>query len=238
MLCHFNTLKAYTDFFSQFSFGSIEIITDISTNKVCWFNSSTKSILMSNNADIEKFGNDLLNNDDNSLCFNKMFQVLTDKGMHGSLFITKLEFKQKIAYAKVYANIIYNHEKQVLGCYYVISFIPNYNPIIYSSAAFRSNNSCLVILNQDGYQHHLPVSLNQREHEIITLLAMYKSHKEVSNILTDIYKKDISPTVITTTISRGLYPKFGTKNVSDMICRAIESGVLDFMPASLLGAEF
>jgi DNA-binding CsgD family transcriptional regulator len=239
MLCNFNTLNEYIDFFDRFSFGSIEIIIDEKANNICWFSRSIKNRHIPNNIDIEKFGNNLSSNENNILCFNRIFQALKNKSLINGLFITKLEFQQKIVYAKVYANMLYSTKHNILlGCYCVVNFIPNYSPIMYSSLAFKSTGNCLVVLNNQNDYNHLSILLNQREHEIITLLSMYKSHKEISSILTDIYEKDISPTVVTTTISRSLYSKLQVDNTAELVCKAIELGVLDFMPASLLGADF
>ncbi|UTH73562.1 hypothetical protein [Chromobacterium sp. IIBBL 290-4] len=73
-------------------------------------------------------------------------------------------------------------------------------------------------------------SLSQREGQIIYLLTLYKSPKEISSILSILYGKDVSVRSIQTAINNGLYQKFDVNNMGRLIAKA---AAYDLIPSDL-----
>lgn len=77
------------------------------------------------------------------------------------------------------------------------------------------------------------IKLTKREEEIIYFLAMGKSPKEISIILTKIYNKTIGTSTINSMINKRLYPKLDVHNISDLIEKATYLKLIPFIPNGL-----
>lgn len=73
-----------------------------------------------------------------------------------------------------------------------------------------------------------------REQEILFLLILGKSYKEIASILGTIYNKTLAPSTISSMTSRQLLPKFNSFTVDNMLNKAIKTKALQYIPASLL----
>ncbi len=76
--------------------------------------------------------------------------------------------------------------------------------------------------------------VTEREKIVIFLLIIGLSHKEIANVLTNIYNKEISSSSVGVMVSRQIYPKFDTNNFSTLVHRAISNGMLYNIPSSLV----
>lgn len=80
-------------------------------------------------------------------------------------------------------------------------------------------------------------NLSIREQEILFLLLMGKSYKEIAGILTKIYKKSYSASSASSLTMRQLIPKFQAYSVKDMLSKAINAGAIKNIPPSLLSIK-
>lgn len=77
-------------------------------------------------------------------------------------------------------------------------------------------------------------ALTEREKMVVFLLIIGFSHKEIAEVLTNIYTEPVSSSSISVMISRQIYPKFDTSQISTLIHRAILSGFLYNVPRLLV----
>ena len=78
------------------------------------------------------------------------------------------------------------------------------------------------------------VKLSEHEHEILALLAMGKSYKEVAYILGEIRNQKFKPATIATVTYRKIFPKFKVHTLSELIKVSTYYGILDTIPNSFL----
>lgn len=78
------------------------------------------------------------------------------------------------------------------------------------------------------------ISLTEREHEIVSLLVIGKSYKEVAWILGVIHKVEFHPATIATLTYRKISPKFAVTTISDLVQKVNSSKLLHSMPSSFL----
>ena len=64
------------------------------------------------------------------------------------------------------------------------------------------------------------ISLTKRETEILYLLSLGKSPKEIANILSKAQNKSVCASTINAMINKQLYPKFEVYNVNQLIEKA------------------
>ena len=79
------------------------------------------------------------------------------------------------------------------------------------------------------------VILSESEYEILFLLSLGKSYKEISQILQKIYpEKPLSDKAIASRVKRGLYLKLESTTVGELIEKAYLFGMLDKLPLSFM----
>ena len=71
------------------------------------------------------------------------------------------------------------------------------------------------------------------EHEIIWLLVMGKSQKEIAFILSQIEKREINRGAIAQQINRNIYPKFEVNDPSSLIAKIGSSWLMANMPLKI-----
>ncbi len=91
-------------------------------------------------------------------------------------------------------------------------------------------NKHMVFLGK--YDNLFKTDLTQKDCELLFLLALGKTHKEIAEILSQIHKTEIIPQTVTTWINRHLYTKFEVNSTSQLIDNAYKYGILDVMPIS------
>ena len=93
------------------------------------------------------------------------------------------------------------------------------------------NKKLLII---DNNKADYTVNLTNQEREIIALLAIGKSYKEVAWILSNIHNQEFNPATIATKVYRKIFPKFEVSNLSELITKALQLGILDSIPESFI----
>lgn len=74
------------------------------------------------------------------------------------------------------------------------------------------------------------IKLSKRENDILSLIALNKSPKEISFILGERKNINIAPATISAIINKRLYPKFNVYNISQLISKAKLLKMLPFDP--------
>jgi len=80
-------------------------------------------------------------------------------------------------------------------------------------------------------------NLSQREEEILFLLMIGKSYKEIAGIINDIYKKSITPSAINAIIRNNLFEKFNVSSVSKLLEKVAVNNILKDVPTGLLNLD-
>mgnify|MGYP003451410521 CR=1 FL=1 len=78
------------------------------------------------------------------------------------------------------------------------------------------------------------VVLTEREHEILVLLSLGKSYKEIAVILSDLHGRNFSPTSISNITYRKLFEKFNVVSLSGLIERGIALDIACNIPQSFV----
>lgn len=78
------------------------------------------------------------------------------------------------------------------------------------------------------------ISLTEREHEVVALLVIGKSYKEVAWILGLIHRVEFNPATIATLTYRKIFPKFAVTTLSDLVQKVNSSKLLYSMPSSFI----
>ncbi len=78
------------------------------------------------------------------------------------------------------------------------------------------------------------VKLTKRETEILYLLSLGKSPKEIASILSKIQNKPVCSATIGALVNKKLYPKFDVYNLNQLIEKAQLMKIIPFMPDSLI----
>ncbi|MBX9598343.1 MAG: PAS domain-containing protein [Burkholderiales bacterium] len=94
------------------------------------------------------------------------------------------------------------------------------------------NKKLLIVENSN--KNILNGSLSTQEREIVALLAIGKSYKEVAWILGSIHNQEFNPATIATNVYRKIFPKFEVSNLSELITKAVQFGILDSIPESFI----
>lgn len=76
--------------------------------------------------------------------------------------------------------------------------------------------------------------ITRREHLILFLLLIGKGHKEISEILSNIYHKSILPNSISSIISKQIYHKFNVYNHAELMIVAFRMGIFYNVPHELV----
>lgn len=95
----------------------------------------------------------------------------------------------------------------------------------------RENNLCLVGADIPG------VKLGKRQHEILFLLLIGKSPKEIADFIIHFENSIISPATISAIINKQLYPKFEVSSTSQLIEKAILLGFANSIPESFIAKQ-
>ena len=93
------------------------------------------------------------------------------------------------------------------------------------------NKKLLIVENNKA---DFTVGLTDQEREIVSLLAIGKSYKEVAWILGHIHNQEFNAATIATNVYRKIFPKFAVTNLSELISKSIQLGILDSIPESFL----
>lgn len=76
--------------------------------------------------------------------------------------------------------------------------------------------------------------ITRKERIIVFLLIIGKSHKQISDILTELDAKEVKTNSISSIVSRQIYPKFGVFNQADLVVAAIKNNFLSNIPHELV----
>lgn len=98
---------------------------------------------------------------------------------------------------------------------------------------FESSRILNLLLHKNKHTECPPISLKEREKEVLYLVSRGKSYKEIANMLSDKYHKRIAPTTIASSVQNCLYRKFNVVNMLDLKSKAIEFNLINHIPASL-----
>ncbi|MFN8771201.1 MAG: PAS domain-containing protein [Neisseriaceae bacterium] len=94
------------------------------------------------------------------------------------------------------------------------------------------NGISVSTTSEDGY-----ITLTKREQDILYLLSLNKSPKEIANILSNRENKNIQSDTIRSMISKQLYTKFGVYNVNQLIEKARILNLIPFIPDNFLDRD-
>jgi PAS domain S-box-containing protein len=92
----------------------------------------------------------------------------------------------------------------------------------------RSGNSMTTLKTDEN------ISLSKREKEILYLLSLNKSPKEIAQIFSNIENKNIASSTINSIICKQLYPKLGVFNISQLIEKANYLKLIPFLPETFI----
>ncbi len=162
------------------------------------------------------------------------------------------EFRNKIT-----SNVL--KTKKPFGCYYLLKrpgasnyglhyanvfplFSANGQLIAYCTRAYQMKNDLAVSnlikmvanKNSDYLMHYPPDNLTERERIVLFLLIIGMSHKEIAQILSNIFSENVLANSVSNLISRQIYAKFDTKVNSVLLIRAILNGFLYNIPSKLV----
>lgn len=79
-----------------------------------------------------------------------------------------------------------------------------------------------------------PIVLTKREKEILFLLSLGKSPKNIAEFISKIENKILTPATVTATINKHLYLKFNVNSTSELIEQAVLLDLLDNIPGSFI----
>lgn len=84
----------------------------------------------------------------------------------------------------------------------------------------------------------LTIKLTKREYEVLYLLLLGKSPKEIALILSNIEDKVIAPATINSIINKSLYLKFKVNSYSQLIAKSIISRSVNLIPSAFLKNQY
>ena len=88
--------------------------------------------------------------------------------------------------------------------------------------------------NFNKYNFSDDIKLTKREAEVLYLLSLGKSPKEIAVILSKIQNKPVCSSTIGGVVNKKLYPKFDVYNLNQLIEKAQLMKLIPFMPDSLI----
>ena len=91
-----------------------------------------------------------------------------------------------------------------------------------------------LLLVENNNKDNVKQNLSTLEHEIVALLAIGKSYKEVAWTLGKIHNQEFNPSTIATNVYRKIFPKFEVNSLSELIAKAIQNRILEEIPESFL----
>jgi DNA-binding CsgD family transcriptional regulator len=97
-------------------------------------------------------------------------------------------------------------------------------------------NDKLGISEQNTFFPSEYVRLSKREEQVLYLLSMGKSPKEIAKILSKLENKSFSPKTVASVINKQLYVKLDVSNYSQLLEKATKLNLIQFMPKSLVNA--
>lgn len=115
-----------------------------------------------------------------------------------------------------------------------INFI---NQIIYLvNNLFNDHNKPSIISNNliAAKTKEFNVKLSQREEEVLFLLLLGKSYKNIANILSSIHSKEIKQSTVNGIVNGKLMVKFDTFSVDELISKAVRHSIIEKIPLSLV----
>ncbi len=167
--------------------------------------------------------------------FRKISDMVNDTGKTASFFLIYTSPKKKVKTCYFYTlSIVYNPSTKEpvarLGEIQpvMINFIGQMVNLSNKITSGAKDDSETQIDSFDKFK------LTVREEEVIFLLMLGKTHKEIASTLSMIYKKEIAPATISSVISRQLYPKLNAYSLQTLISNAIRLQLIQEIPASLL----
>jgi hypothetical protein len=78
------------------------------------------------------------------------------------------------------------------------------------------------------------IKLTSREYEVLFLVVLGKSQKEIADILSKVHEKDVKANSIASIISKQIYPKFEVHNLPNLVEEAIRLNMIDSFPQGLM----
>jgi len=144
--------------------------------------------------------------------------------------ITRLPaFTEKVALLYQLSPIINPHNEELTGLVGELQFV---NPDI----IFRMFRLSIPHLSS-GAAPEKRIHLTDREQEVLFLLALGHSYKEIAHILTEVNNKNISPNTVNTIIRRQLFKKFSAYSVRNLLIQVAIQHPIDSVPESILNLK-
>lgn len=168
--------------------------------------------------------------------FKKISDTINETGLTATYFIitSTPKTKEKVCFFCINEIIINPHTNDKVGRFGEISPI-NINflgQIINLTNQFINNSDVKTSFNTKT--SITKPQLTTREEEVLFLLLLGKSQKEIANILSKVYSKNIAVTTIGSIINRQLYDKFNAYSLSSLINNAIQLQAIQNIPSGLL----
>lgn len=115
-------------------------------------------------------------------------------------------------------------ELKLFNCKY----LGHLNNFVQKLVAGNSSKSDTLSKSGSVYQ------LDDREAEVLFLLMVGRSYKEIAYIIGSVYNKSITPSAVNAVIREKLFRTFGVNSVGDLISKAAHHNVIEEIPNSLL----
>ncbi|MDD3266562.1 MAG: PAS domain-containing protein [Burkholderiales bacterium] len=230
----FDTLNEYILYLSTVDFGGAMTITD-HNQTYCYVSEYFKNALGTSN---ELIGHNLKDTDSFLAKYAPSIKETTDRMSKNSLltnysYLLKVRRGNYFWIAHVYINKLLNRQGEYLGDWAIIRIVSAISPLLCDNTDYEFQNIIILsddtLIQEQNLEHILPT----KEHEIIILLGMHKSHKEIAEILSNVHKTKISSQVITTTISRSIYPRFNVTTTAELLKTCSGHALLDYFPRKL-----
>lgn len=100
---------------------------------------------------------------------------------------------------------------------------------LHTSQIELTNNNPVILSPEDKL-----IKLTPREADLLYLVSLHKSPKEISYTLSNKYKKSIKSSTIGVMINKQLYEKFKVHNIGQLVEKAKLLGLISFVPDNFL----
>lgn len=219
-------LQQYINFCEKINLSDYYYIVDAEYRYVA----ASKSFLNANN-DLSMIGKKLKETDSLFKHLAPQYGEFSDRFMRGSLkhyhVITSLKVEETLRFFEVRASkIIENNE--TLG---ILGIVNNYRPnhvLVKQLKKFNKN----IFINLDELDVETD-KLKEIHREILWLLALGNSTKQISLILSTIYEREIPDSTISAIIRRNLYAIFDVNNLPALIEAINTSSLMMAFPTQL-----